>query len=64
MSKPTPTRHGNWHMVNGQLVDLDRQPKRSPKPARETKPEPDAEKSEAAEAAATGKTHRTSTSKE
>ena len=26
MSKPTPTRHGNWHIVNGELVDMDQMP--------------------------------------
>lgn len=26
MSNPTPTRHGNWHVIDGQLVDLDSTP--------------------------------------
>lgn len=26
MNTPTPTRHGNWHVVNGRLVDRDAEP--------------------------------------
>ncbi len=33
MSNPTPVRHGNWHMVNGQLVDLDAAPAPAAAPA-------------------------------
>lgn len=36
MSNPTPTRHGNWHMVDGQLVDLDATPPPAAKPVATT----------------------------
>lgn len=26
MNTPTPTRHGNWHIVEGRLVDRDAEP--------------------------------------
>ena len=48
MNNPTPVRHGNWHMVNGQLVDLDAAPAPATTPeaaheSRDDEPDPEAE---------------------
>lgn len=26
----TPTEHGNWHVINGELVDIDKNPPATP----------------------------------
>lgn len=56
MSNPTPTRHGNWHMVNGQLVDLDAAP--APAAAPEAAPESRDDETDPEAEQPSGRVHR------